>query len=176
MAILRQRHEAFGTDDVHVGRNVLDRGIVGLRRFSDSVRSPRRRFAVLPFAPFVRKRLVRVITRGRVDDRGASVLRCWEWFVCPRVCSFVRNERSAGPKTKASNDFSLRFAEMGRTVEYDDADGTIYFSFMVGSEDRSIVLNHHASPINQAGYQRALERTKHYLESLGFRVRFIPAE
>lgn len=89
----------------------------------------------------------------------------------------VPNESKPRLATNASNNFTLRLAEIGRTLEHNDLDGTIHFPFTVGSEDKSIVLQHHA-PQAPPGprYQIALDRAKHHFQSLGFRVEVSAAE
>lgn len=87
------------------------------------------------------------------------------------LVSPVSNESGTRLVTDPSNDFTLRFAEIGRTLEYNDPEGTIHFPFMVGSEEKSIVLQRIAPRASfERRYQTAFDRTKHHCQSLGFRV------
>ena len=78
-------------------------------------------------------------------------------------------------------DFAVKFGKYGRTVEYDDAEDHIVFTFDLGSKfdfknpngpgKNSLCLEHHApSNPRSARYVVAFERTKQFLESCGYEV------
>jgi hypothetical protein len=71
-----------------------------------------------------------------------------------------------------SNQFSIRFCEVGRTLEYSDVNGQIEFAFSVGStEDKSLFLECHTSRFfDGSRYKIAFERTTQFLVSQGFLV------
>ena len=72
----------------------------------------------------------------------------------------------------SANVFTVKFGSTARTLEYDDHQGHLVFSFDVGSGgDKSLCLEH-LSPQNQRvpRYRLAFERAKQYLESCGYHV------
>jgi hypothetical protein len=69
-------------------------------------------------------------------------------------------------------NFSVRFGAVGRTLDYDDSQGQILFTFDAGSRGpKSICLEHHApKKPRPPHYEIAFQRTKQYLESCGYEV------
>jgi hypothetical protein len=79
------------------------------------------------------------------------------------------------------NRYTVKFGKIARTLEYDDAEGHILFTFDMGSKfdfknpngpgKNSLCLEHHApSTPRSSQYAVAFERTKQYLESCGYEV------
>ena len=73
---------------------------------------------------------------------------------------------------KKLNDFTVRFSEIGRTLEYSDVEGHSEFTFDVGTTGiMSLSLKYQTStPFDGARRKIAFERTKQYLQSQGFWV------
>jgi hypothetical protein len=78
-------------------------------------------------------------------------------------------------------DFTVKFGKYARTLEYEDAEGCIRFTFDAGSKfdfknpsgagKDSLCLEHHGSSTPRtARYVLAFERTKQFLESCGYDV------
>jgi hypothetical protein len=73
--------------------------------------------------------------------------------------------------TDGSKEFTVKFGEIGRSIEYDDLDGAMRFTFSVSSADeRSLSFVHPVDVVADSRYQIAFDRTKQHLESLGFSV------
>ena len=70
-----------------------------------------------------------------------------------------------------SNEVSVTFGKVGRTVEYRDRDHYLVFSFDIDSTHRSIILEHHAvrGP-RPAIYAEAFARSRQFLQSCGHLV------
>ncbi len=71
-----------------------------------------------------------------------------------------------------SNEYTLKFGRVARTLEYDDPQGHIVFTFDLGQGgDKSLCLEHYL-PQNQRvpRYRIAFARAKEYLESCGYSV------
>jgi len=69
-------------------------------------------------------------------------------------------------------DFTVKFGKYARTLEYDDHQVHILFTFDLGSKgNKSLCLEYHA-PQTPRGprYDVAFDRTKQYLESCGYEV------
>ena len=75
----------------------------------------------------------------------------------------------------------MKFGEIARTLEYDDADDHMLFTFDMGSkfdfknpnglDKNSLCLEHHApSTPRSPRYAIAFGRTKQFLESCGYEV------
>jgi hypothetical protein len=70
-----------------------------------------------------------------------------------------------------SAPFTVTFGKVARTVEYQDAAGTILFTFDVGEGERSLVLEHHGiRRPRMPNYGEAFARSKQFLESRGYEV------
>ena len=69
-------------------------------------------------------------------------------------------------------DFTVKFGKYARTLEYDDPQERILFTFDVGSKgNKSLCLEHHAPQMPRSPrYDIAFDRAKQYLESCGYEV------
>jgi hypothetical protein len=75
-------------------------------------------------------------------------------------------------------DYRVTLSKRARVLEYEDSLGQLLFTFDLGSKfdpskthNNSLVLEHHsAHPPQTYRYKTAFERTKQYLESLGYEV------
>jgi hypothetical protein len=78
-------------------------------------------------------------------------------------------------------DFTVKFGNIARTIECDDAEGQILFTFDAGSKfdfknpnrpgKNSLCLEHHPSDWPRGPrYDLAFRRAKEYLESCGYDV------
>jgi hypothetical protein len=78
-------------------------------------------------------------------------------------------------------DFTVKFGKFARTIEYDDSDDHILFTFDVGSKfdfknpsgpgKNSLCLEHYPPSMSRSlRYSIAFERTKQFLESCGYEV------
>jgi hypothetical protein len=72
----------------------------------------------------------------------------------------------------AKDDFTVKFGNLARTVEYDDTDGHIVFTFDLGSAGAKSVCLEHFSPRRQRvpRYHVAFNRVKDFLESSGYQI------
>jgi hypothetical protein len=84
------------------------------------------------------------------------------------------------PETK-SNEFTVTFGKVARTVDYEDSQERLVFTFDAGSKfdfknpngpgKNSICLEHYPPSMSRSPrYGIAFERTKQFLESRGFDV------
>ena len=82
---------------------------------------------------------------------------------------------------ETSNEFTVKFGKIARTIDYEDSDGRIVFTFDAGSKfdfenpngpgKNSICLEHYPPSMpHPPKYNIAFERTKQFLESRGFDV------
>ena len=70
----------------------------------------------------------------------------------------------------SADDFRVRFGKVARTVEYDDAEAHILFTFDINGSHH-ITLEHHAPSMpRMSRYSIAFERVKQFLEKPGTRV------
>lgn len=71
-----------------------------------------------------------------------------------------------------ADHFTVKFGEIGRTLEYSDVEGHIEFTFDVGSDGNISLSSMYqpSAPFDGARYEIAVERTKQYLQSQGFWV------
>jgi hypothetical protein len=71
-----------------------------------------------------------------------------------------------------TNQFTVKFGKIARTLECDDADGRILFTFDLGSKGgKSLCLEHH--PLDRprsTRYDLAFQQAKQYLEACGYEV------
>jgi hypothetical protein len=83
--------------------------------------------------------------------------------------------------SETPKDYTLKLGKYARTIEYDDADEHILFTFDLGSKfdfknpsgpgKNSLSLEHHPpSTPRSPRYALAFERTKQFMESHGFDV------
>ena len=77
--------------------------------------------------------------------------------------------------SESSSNFTVKFGKYARTLEYDEPQVHILFTFdVVSKDDKSVwtvCLEHHAPETPRgARYDIAFERTKQYLESRGYKV------
>ncbi len=74
--------------------------------------------------------------------------------------------------SNATNQFAVKFGKVARTLECDDADGQILFTFDLGSKgDKSLCLEHHTADWPRGPrYVLAFQHAKKYLESCGYEV------
>jgi hypothetical protein len=80
-----------------------------------------------------------------------------------------KKEVVASSRTHLTREFTVRFGEIGRTLEYDDLHGHFEFTFAVDAVTNTYLrLIHPAPSLDEPRYGLALERTKRHLESLGF--------
>ena len=81
-------------------------------------------------------------------------------------------DRSSRMALDTSKEFTVKFGEIARTLDYDDPHGHILFTFDIGSKgNKSLCLEHHAPQTPRSPhYGIAFERTKQYLESCGYEV------
>src|ERR1700735_3577789 len=69
------------------------------------------------------------------------------------------------------NDFSVKFGKTARTLEYNDPEGHLTFTFDQGSRDKSLCLEHFPARKQIAPrYGIAFERAKEFLQSKGYKV------
>jgi hypothetical protein len=73
----------------------------------------------------------------------------------------------------------IMFGRVARTLEYNDSDGTLFFTFDLGSHEKALELGRNAIQNNKAmrspRIDAAFEFAKRYLESCGFDVEPYPA-
>jgi predicted enzyme related to lactoylglutathione lyase len=83
-----------------------------------------------------------------------------------------RVELSQGALTVDAQDYSVILGGIGQTVIYEDAMGPMIFAFSDGSQaGKSICLRHYDSDTPRSSqYNVAFERSRQYLESLGYVV------
>jgi hypothetical protein len=75
------------------------------------------------------------------------------------------------PKIFAVNMNDVRFGQLARTLEYQDADGLILFTFDLSPADpKRITLEHNVSLPRGIRYDKAFEATRKYLEARGYVV------
>jgi hypothetical protein len=74
--------------------------------------------------------------------------------------------------SEKQNEFTVKFGKIARTLDYNDPEGHLVFTFDRGpGGDKSICLEHHA-PRKQSvpRYSIAFERAKEFLESCDYQV------
>ena len=96
----------------------------------------------------------------------------------PELWTLDHFPRMAQDKSK---EFTVKFGKVARTLDYDDPEEHILFTFDLGSKfdfknptgpgKNSLCLEHHAPSTSRSPqYALAFERTKQYLESCGYEV------
>jgi hypothetical protein len=97
---------------------------------------------------------------------------CAHGLVPPSPSPTRKEVADASSAADLLNQFTVRFGEIGRTLEYDDLQSHIQFTFAVGSTgNKSLFLSHHAAQtFDESRYEIAFERTQQHLQSLGFSV------
>ena len=71
----------------------------------------------------------------------------------------------------ASSNFSIKFGRIARTIEYDDGNMQLVFTFDFGDAGKRVVLEHFSSDKQRpVQYSIAFQRTKEYLASCGYHV------
>ena len=71
-----------------------------------------------------------------------------------------------------TEEFTVKFSRIPRTLEYQDAHGSIRFGFDDSGKGPKWLTLEHSAPRTSRGsrYDVAFERTKRYLESCGYQV------
>jgi hypothetical protein len=72
----------------------------------------------------------------------------------------------------STETFTVKFGAIARTIEYDEPQGRLLFTFdLSNANPKTVVLEHH-SPKTLRGprYNIAFDRTKQFLESRGYKV------
>jgi hypothetical protein len=68
----------------------------------------------------------------------------------------------------------VRFGRIGRTLEYEDADGALLFTFDLGSHDKALELGRGAiqdgKVVHSSWVSLARDCAKRFLESCGYEV------
>lgn len=113
---------------------------------------------------------------GLSDYPGAVVTPTkkteWGWRAVVADPDGHKIELSQATSAPAPQDYTVILGAIGETVIYEDPVGPMIFTFRAGKEgDKSISLEHQGAdeplPVR---YDIAFERTKQYLESLGYKV------
>jgi predicted enzyme related to lactoylglutathione lyase len=83
-----------------------------------------------------------------------------------------RVELLQGAQTVPAQDYTVILGAIGQTVIYEDAMGPMIFAFSDGSKDgKSVCLQHYDPETSRSPqYNVAFERSRQYLESLGYVV------
>ena len=69
------------------------------------------------------------------------------------------------------NDFTVKFGKAARTIEYIDALGQTELTFDIGSDLKTLILEHYPPSIERPqNYGNAFERAKQLLKECGYRV------
>jgi hypothetical protein len=83
----------------------------------------------------------------------------------------------AAKRIMSPNEFTTKFGKVARTLEYEDPQGHLVFTFDLGSGgDKSLCLEHFTPQSQRVPrYRVAFERAKEYLESCGYQVEIFGA-
>jgi lactoylglutathione lyase len=96
----------------------------------------------------------------------------WGWRAVVADPDGHRIELTQSTSAAKPQDYTVILGAIGQTVIYEDPAGPMIFTFRAGKKgDKSICLEHYDSgeplPVR---YDTAFQRTKQYLESLGYKV------
>ena len=85
----------------------------------------------------------------------------------------------ANPPTFFEEGKKVKFGRIGRTLEYEDAEGVLEFTFDIGSHDKAFELGRGAilkgKVVHSPRVASAFECVKRFLESCGYEVEPYPS-